>query len=343
MRVGSRIGSVARDRATWVVLLALALGVALPAACVIWFMTEAASNQADAARQRLSDALQGQLRLLRERIDADWRSRLARLDSDEIGGAAAFSRAVVAGGLDSVVFPGRDGAAGYPSLSVAPLAAAAMEASPEWRTAATLDAYGSHAAAAQHYAAIAARQRNADRAARAAQAQVRALLLAGDQSSALRAIERHFTGTVLAAGRDRHGRLIAGDAQLLALRLTPSSDARFPSKVERLAALVNDYGVAMPSSQRLFLMSELRAAAPSVALPTYAAERLAIEFLEADGVAPAGEALAADPSPRCLEAGGQRWRYGAVSYGHRDVGGGPAAHRSECRRCDLLPRAAGTP
>ena len=99
MRVGSRIGSAARDRATWVVLLALALGVALPAACVIWFMTEAASNQADAARQRLSDALQGQLRLLRERLDADWRSRLARLDSSEIGGAAAFSRAVVAGAL----------------------------------------------------------------------------------------------------------------------------------------------------------------------------------------------------------------------------------------------------
>jgi signal transduction histidine kinase len=166
-----------------------------------------------------------------------------------------------------------------------------METSPAWRTAAALDTYGSHAAAAQQYAAIAARERNADRSARAVQAQVRALLLAGDQSSALRAIERHFTGPVLATGRDRHGRLIAGDALLLALRLTPPSDARFLSKVERLAALVNDYGVAMPSSQRLFLMSELKAAAPSVALPTYAAERLAIEFLEADGVPPAGEAL----------------------------------------------------
>ena len=167
MRAGSRIGSVGRDRATWLVLLALTLGVVLPAACVIWFMTEAASNQADAARQRLSDALQGQLRLLRERIDADWRSRLARLDNGESGGAAAFSRAVAGGDLDSVVFPGRDGAAGYPSLSAAPVPAGAIDARPEWRTAATLDAYGSHAAAAQHFAAIAARERNADRAARA--------------------------------------------------------------------------------------------------------------------------------------------------------------------------------
>ena len=80
MRVGSRIGSVARDRATWLVLLALTVGVVLPAACVIWFMTEAASNQADAARQRLSDALRGQLRLLRERVDADWRARVLRIE-----------------------------------------------------------------------------------------------------------------------------------------------------------------------------------------------------------------------------------------------------------------------
>ena len=52
------------------VLVALVLGVIVPAASIIWFMTEAASNQADAARQRLSDSLRGQLRLLSERIDA---------------------------------------------------------------------------------------------------------------------------------------------------------------------------------------------------------------------------------------------------------------------------------
>jgi signal transduction histidine kinase len=62
--------------------------------------------------------------------------------------------------------------------------------------------------------------------------------------------------------------------------------------VDRLTALVNDYdGVVMPSSQRLFLMSELETIAPNASLPTYAAERLAVEFLEADGDAPAGEVL----------------------------------------------------
>jgi len=68
---GGRIGSVTRDRANWPVLLSLVLVVVVPAACIIWFMTEAAGNQADAARQRLSEALRGQLRLLRDRIEAD--------------------------------------------------------------------------------------------------------------------------------------------------------------------------------------------------------------------------------------------------------------------------------
>src|SRR6187551_3231444 len=101
MRVRNRIGSVVRDRATWLVLLALALGVVLPATCVIWFMTEAASNQADAARQRLSDALQGQLRLLRERVDADWRERVMRIAHLDARGAQAFHRLVTSGEIDA--------------------------------------------------------------------------------------------------------------------------------------------------------------------------------------------------------------------------------------------------
>src|SRR5688572_27224149 len=115
MRVGSRIGGIARDRATWLVLLALTLGVVLPATCVIWFMTEAASNQADAARQRLSDSLQGQLRLLRDRVDADWRARVARIERLDARGAPAFQRLVTSGEIDAIVFPARDGVAAYPS------------------------------------------------------------------------------------------------------------------------------------------------------------------------------------------------------------------------------------
>ena len=260
MRLTRWIGGGAREGTTWLVLLALVLGIVVPAASVIWFMTEAASNQADAARQRLSDSLRGQLQLLSERIDADWRSRLDRLNSATASGPAAFRQAVSSGGLDSIVFRGGDGARAYPAL-VAP------ELRPDV-------------------------ERDADRATRAAQSDIRALVKARDTTAALQAIDRHFGTSRVASGRDSYGRLIAADAWLLALRLLPPSDPRFQPAAERLASLVNDYdNVVLPSSQRLFLMSELHAAAPGLSLPTYEAEKLAAEFLEADGGAPAGETL----------------------------------------------------
>jgi signal transduction histidine kinase len=292
MKVGSRIGSIASDRANWLVLLALILGVAVPAACVIWFMTEAAANQADAARQRLADALRGQLRLLSDRVDADWRARVSRLERLSDGGAPAFRRLVTAGGIDSIVFPARAGVFAYPSLASPVASRRGDDESVEWRRAAALEAHGSHRAAAHEYAALAGRARQPDLAARAAQAQIRALVKASDSTTALDAIERYFSMPRFAAGRDRDGRLIAADARLMAIRLLPRPHARFQPAVDRLTALVNDYdAVVMPSSQRLFLMSELETVAPAAKLPTYAAERLAVEFLEADGDAPAGEVL----------------------------------------------------
>src|SRR5688572_27588048 len=134
MRLSGRLGTAAGDRATWLVLLALGLGVLLPAACVIWFMTEAAGNQADAARQRLTDSLRGQLQLLRDRIDGDWRARLARLRTDGHG-ATAFRRAVMSGEVDAVVFRAHDGEAGYPSLVPAAPERSSTDASTEWKLA----------------------------------------------------------------------------------------------------------------------------------------------------------------------------------------------------------------
>jgi signal transduction histidine kinase len=56
-------------------------------------------------------------------------------------------------------------------------------------------------------------------------------------------------------------------------------DARRTAVADRLAALLSNYTIAMPASQRLFLMEELRTVAPTVRLPTYAAERLAADYL----------------------------------------------------------------
>jgi signal transduction histidine kinase len=49
----------------------------LPAAFALWFMNEAITTQASAARQRVLEAYRGQLRLVRSRIDAHWRERAA--------------------------------------------------------------------------------------------------------------------------------------------------------------------------------------------------------------------------------------------------------------------------
>ncbi|HEX5108470.1 MAG TPA: HAMP domain-containing sensor histidine kinase [Vicinamibacterales bacterium] len=292
-----RLGSIGQDRATWLVLLSLLLGVLAPAACVVWFMNEAIANQADATRQRVSEAYRGQLRLLRDRIDADWRTRTAQLDANTGSGPAAFRRAVLTRSADAVVFFGGDGMPAYPSLSLPARASDPLADHSDWRTAQMLERSRRYAEAASIYAWMAAHERNRSIAARAAQAHVRMLMQRRDTAEALRAIEKYFTSGPMTSSRDPLGRSIAADAQLLALRLIPASDARHAEAVQRLAVLLNDYERPLPSAQRLFLMSELSDIAPSTALPTLPAERLATQFLEADGKRPNGLALEASSLP----------------------------------------------
>jgi signal transduction histidine kinase len=88
----------------------------------------------------------------------------------------------------------------------------------------------------------------------------------------VRAVDQNFTTGRLLHGRDLEGRLIALDEQLLAIRLV---DSKAPT--QHLHDLVAEYAaLPIPSSQRLFLMDELG----STGFPTYAAERLAAQFLE---------------------------------------------------------------
>ena len=131
-------------------------------------------------------------------------------------------------------------------------------------------------------------------AALAAQAQIRCLAQSGAKEAALAVILHRFTaaGSRPAPGMDIHGRLIAADEQLLALHLLSRGDTRYAATAQRLAAWLNDYGVAMPSAQRMFLMTELRALAPdTAAFPTYAAEQLATLFLESGTPRPGGSTL----------------------------------------------------
>jgi signal transduction histidine kinase len=279
-----------QERTTWMVVLFLLLGVLVPTASVLWFINASARSEAAAARQTVTEAYRGQLRLVRGRIDSYWNERAALLAQQRASGRPSdFKRIVIDGLADSVVLVDDRGSAVYPAAGRAPWAL--PDERPEWQAAQALESSPvrwSEAAAA--YARLASTAATPSLAARAVQAEIRCLVKTGNREDALRAIERHFGTGGAARGTDSQGRLIAADELLLSMQLLKPGDPRFPENAARLATILNDYdGVSMPSAQRLFLMNELqalRADRERTPLPTYAAERLAASFLEAETVRP---------------------------------------------------------
>jgi signal transduction histidine kinase len=159
---------------------------------------------------------------------------------------------------------------------------------------------------------------DASLAARAAQAQIRQLT--GDKEAAIKAIDENFSRGRTAKGTDLEGRLIAADEQLLALHLLPPRDVRRSVVQHRLIAMLNDYDTTrMPAAQRLFLMDEVPAP-----YPTYDAERLAAQFLEADGSRANTSGLQATRVPGLWNLSGALYRTDrvlAAMHGIFDDGG----------------------
>jgi signal transduction histidine kinase len=288
--MGTRLDGAGRDRSTWLALGFLLLGVVAPTACVIWFMNEAARAQAEAAKQSVAEAYRGQLRFIRDRVDAYWESRANTLEqSAGAGSAADFARNVKAGAADSFIYLKRDGSIAYPQ----PTTAGATEPAadwPDWRAAQAFDQKRNRLGAIGAWTAIAKSYNDPSLAARAAQAEIRWLV--SEKEAAIRAIAEYFGGGKISRGTDLQGRLIAADEQLLALHLMQPRDSRRATVTRRLSAMLNDYdNTAMPAAQRLFLMDEVRALSPNTAFPTYNAERLAAQFVEAGEVHAGGSGL----------------------------------------------------
>jgi signal transduction histidine kinase len=289
--VGSRFTF---DRATLLLLLFLLMGVAAPTAAVLWFMNAAATSEAAAASQSVIEAYRGQLRFLRDRVDSYWRARAAALDS-KAGKQTPedFARFITDKNADSTIFLRVDGAYAYPTVPEA-LSADPAANRADWRTAQTLEQQHSWQAAVGAYTVIAKSEPDVSLAARAAQGQIRCLLQL-NRGAAANAILEYFAAGRLTNATDLQGRLIAADEHLLALRLMRPEDRLRPEDRRRAAVLrrltgwVNDYKLPMPSAQRIFLINELRAAvaggasAPE-AFPTYDAEELAAEVLEAESI-----------------------------------------------------------
>jgi signal transduction histidine kinase len=266
------------DRGAWLLALFLLLGVLAPSGSVLWFMNDAARSQAETARQRVTEAYRAQLGMLRERADAWWRARAAALNGLEAG-------------ADAVVPFDDRGAPVYPRLPLDSAPDTAWQ-SPPWREAESWERSSRFADAAETWQRLANSARDPDLAARAAQGRIRCLVRAGLRNAALAAILRYFGSASASRGRDPEGRWIAADEQLLALQLLPRTDPRFARLASALAATLNGrQGPPMLTGQRLFLMDQLRALAPEAAnFPSYPAELLAEQFLEAERARP-GDAV----------------------------------------------------
>src|SRR5215472_155563 len=110
-----------RDRSAWLVFLFLLAGVATPVICVLWFMNVAASSEAASARQSVMEAYRSQLRLIRDRVDAEWEKRASELAKQAAHGTAEdFARIVATGSADSVIVFRADGDPAYPALPKGP-------------------------------------------------------------------------------------------------------------------------------------------------------------------------------------------------------------------------------
>ncbi len=290
MNLRRSFSSISQGREVWLTLLFLLLGILVPAGSILWFTNSAAEREAEAARREISAAYQGQLRLLRDRLDAKWKER-----ASDLARAGALPRVVEKALADSAIFLQVNGGVAYPTSL--PLQSPAPPDPPDFARAQLLENAPGWNAAVNLYAQIAQNASDPTLAARAVQAQVRGLIRLGNRDQAIDLIERFFAREPGLTASDAQGRRIAADEFLLALDLLPASDRRRETYSAHLVNILGDYEKnRMPSAQRLFLMREgQRLGLPE--MPTFLAEDLAARFLDRDQPRSAGEGLQATNLP----------------------------------------------
>jgi signal transduction histidine kinase len=226
-------------------MLALLILVMLVAiGCVLWFMREAMRNEHLAVREKLADAYRSHLALVRKTSEERWNSWREQLDSAEAA-PAQFAHCVEEGLADAVICFDAEGRVVYPQ---SPL---------------IIDAI-------------------AGRAAEGLQSELQGLVKTGKKHAAVVFVLEKFADESSGSIRDVEGRLIAANAELMALELLgDSADPRFGNISDRLRKRVSDYqSGAMPSAQRRFLMRELERLVPGTEFMTLTAEDLAARYLE---------------------------------------------------------------
>ena len=249
-------------------------------------MAEAMSNERLAVRQRLTDAYRGQLAAMAKRLDDHWRRKAEQIDQTDLDGDAGLVMAdlVSRGVCDGVIVYDDTGQVAYPR-SVGDFVEAAEVGDPRWAEAQRLEHEAlDPAAAAEAYAGFADATDDPSATARALQARARCLLQANRRDNAVTVLAALADEAKYADATDALGRWIVPGAQLLLLELADQAGSTAPEGVrqalgERLARYDPPQ---MPTSQRLFLMDQYVRFKPDASFPAQAAERRAVEYLDAD-------------------------------------------------------------
>lgn len=284
------------------VLLLLLIAVAVPTACVLWFMTEAMQNERLAVRQRLTAVYESQLAALEQRLHSTWMNRHDALASagTEAPAPGVFADLIAENLADSVIVYDTMGRVVYPS-STNGHSSSDVADSTAWVQARRLEfETADPAAAAEAYEKIARQSTDVNLGAHALQAQARCLVKDQQISAAITVLSETLDRDTYRRAVNTQGRFIAPSAQLWALQLIGDpAQPRFGSIANQLVNRLSDYtDLTLPADQRRFLMRQLVSLTSDDAMfPTLDAEDLAALYIDSDLPAPEGSALSRSGLP----------------------------------------------
>lgn len=264
----------------WPMLLLLIV-VIIPTIGILAFVSIAMRNEQLASRQRLLNAYQLQLELVRNDLNEHWRLAISKTpvgSSTPSNPRLLFYNLVAADSRDSVLCLNENGEIAYPHNAPLETADVIDEAylSADRHANETSDL----SAALEIYRQI--EQESTDKQIRAValRSQTRCLLKLKKTTEAVELVKTKFTGE-LSQAQDAGGRNIAANVELMILE--SANNEHTAGIRRRLADRLVDYdSEPMSSVQRLFLMNRLEELAPgSTNAKLLQAENLAARFLAA--------------------------------------------------------------
>ena len=271
----------------------LLLAVAVPSACLLWFMTQAMRNERLAAQQQLSEAYRGHLTLARERLALSLKDVIARLDriAREKSPSEAFAESIKSNLTDSAVIFDASNKLIYPDILLNQMTSATS--SRELVRAEKAEAENP-AQAAEIFAMVAKQSLSPNDRGLALRGKSRCLMQLGKKVEAIQILQTLIGSPEFQETRDEQNRLVVLNAKLTLLEALGAEDPPQSARMQgELSRRLCDYsGTAMPSAQRTFLMRQLTERKPDAAIERLLrAESLAAGCAEAGFDLRGGDAL----------------------------------------------------